>query len=131
MSKDDHCQRWQWCRERADQYSSAFSADHDWTIVFRFYAALHLTHGYLLTKGNLALDIKSHGDRKAAIKRCPELNNRFRAHYDDLRDLSEQVRYDPTFRAKPEDHKRAQDQLGVVESFLKSKLGLSKAPEDR
>ena len=115
-----YCKAWERNRNRARAYETSFQ-DNDpaWAIVFRFYAALHLTQGYLVTKSK-RFDAKSHGERKKAIKDSPELRGRFRESFEDLQDLSENVRYDPLFSPTVGDYKAAETYLGV--SKLKTHL---------
>jgi hypothetical protein len=117
-----HCRTWLKYRERASAYAQTFEADAAWTIVFRFYAALHLTQAYLLAKGIPRFEASSHAERDRAIRDATELTRRFSCDYRDLKNLSESVRYDPDFVATPNDHQNAQAWLGVVESIVKPKL---------
>jgi hypothetical protein len=119
---NSHCRSWRTCRLRAGEYQAAFSSDPAWTIVFRFYAALHLTDGYLRTKGHERFDANSHKRRWEAIEDSPELGVRFKKSYKGLKILSENVRYDPLYAAREADLQNAADHLSVVESFLRSKL---------
>jgi hypothetical protein len=104
-------------------YNTTFQQDDpSWTIVFQFYAAVHLTQSYLVSKNLPRFDAKNHQGRWEAIKGCSELPQRFRSNYRDLKDLSENVRYDPSFVPTSQNFTDALGQLGVVESFLKSKV---------
>ena len=55
---------------RADAYEQAFATDADWAIVLRFYAALHLTQAYLLTKAQ-RFHTEDHGGIGARDPRGP------------------------------------------------------------
>lgn len=73
-------------------------AEDGWGIVIRFYAGLQLINAYLLGKHNVRIDLSAaaHEDRKQAMARCPELRD-VPKNYRALKDLSEDVRYDPRF----------------------------------
>lgn len=95
----------------------------DWELVVRFYAALHLTQAYLLTKHH-RFEAKRHDERWRAIKDSPELakGNRFPVAYKWLQDVSEQVRYDAGFKPRAEDFFSAAKKQALVSSFLDAKL---------
>lgn len=82
---------------------------------------MHVTQGYLLTKDR-RFDAKRHDERWTAIRQSPELNAAFRHAYAQLKDVSEQVRYDPGFDARPEDLSNSVRNLGRVEAIVKPKL---------
>jgi hypothetical protein len=105
-------------------YAVAMPGD-PWEIVFVFYAAMNLAQAYLETKDGERFEAAAHWQRKKALKLCPELRPPFLRVYEDLRDLSEQVRYDPGYQSRPADHNAARDLLGKVESFIVSKLKTS------
>lgn len=109
-------------RDFADDLSSR-DPRTDWELVVCFYAALHLTQAYLLTKDQ-RFEAKRHDERRKAIKASPELTrgNRFPLAYRWLQDVSEQVRYDPGFRAQLTHFTAAHDKLSIVRSFLEGKL---------
>jgi uncharacterized protein (UPF0332 family) len=100
----------------------AFANDPTWSIVFRFYAAIHLMQAYLLAKGDARFDASSHMERLMAIKKCTELGRRFEEQYKDLKARSESVRYDPDYAPRAEDYKSSENCLSVIESFLIKKL---------
>src|SRR3990172_6737505 len=87
----------------------------DWELVVRFYAALHLTQAYLLTKRH-RFEAKRHKEREDAIRASPELTkgNRFPLAYKWLQDVSEQVRYDAGFKARAEDFASAVTKQAIV-----------------
>jgi hypothetical protein len=99
---------------------ASYAPSH-WEIVVRFYAALHLTQGYLVTK-DYRFHAGRHADRSAAIRRSPELREPFPRAYNRLRDLSEQVRYDPEFMARPQDFAAAARDLDSVRRIVLPKL---------
>ena len=93
-----------------------------WEIVVRFYAALHQTQAYLLTK-NHRFQAKRHDERWKAIRASPELaKGRFPSAYKWLQDVSEQVRYDAGFVARPKDFESAEQNQIIVHSVLDAKL---------
>lgn len=93
----------------------------DWSIVLRFYVALHVLQAYLITK-SLRFEAKRHGDRLRAIRDSPELCSNFEKAYRRLQDVSEQVRYDPGFMARETDVKQSDSDLQTVHSFLDAKI---------
>ena len=120
---DPHCEAWRRNRKRAGEYHAAFETDcPDWSIVLKFYAAMHLTQGYLASKSAVRFDAKSHAERERAIKESPELGRRFAQHYKALKALSENVRYEPEFQPRGQDFEAAESGLLTVESFLKNRL---------
>lgn len=122
-SAQAHRDRFIWEQSYAD--SLAVRAPSHWEIVVRFYAALHLTQGYLLTKGS-RFHARHHTERSLAIRSSPELRDPFSRAYHRLRDLSEQVRYDPTFMARAEDFSAAVRDLDAVRTALLPKLQRSR-----
>jgi hypothetical protein len=99
------------CYRKFEQYSAIARliedhgiSDEGWSIVIRFYAALHLVNAYLVEKTNVALnlDATAHEHRKKAMRNCPELRDAPKK-YRELKDLSELVRYSPTYNFVPAD----------------------------
>jgi hypothetical protein len=93
----------------------------DWAIVMRFYVALHTLQAYLITK-DVRFEAKRHGERLRAIRESPELRVHFEKAYRRLQDVSEQVRYDPGFKARPVDLQQSQSDLGTVHTLLDTKI---------
>jgi len=106
---------------RAAAYEQAFPNDPAWAVVLRFYAALHLTQAYLLTKAQ-RFHATDHGGMWRAIRAAPELRQDFRDAYSALRTASELVRYDPAFAASAQHLADATANLGVVDRVLTGKL---------
>ena len=96
-----------------------------WSIVVRFYSALHLVQAYLLTKGD-RFEAKRHQDRENAMREAPELSKGKAARcyqgYRMLKDLSEQVWYEPGFRPRREDFLSCLSNLEAVRSTVEPKL---------
>jgi len=84
--------------ELSKRIESTLSTDIDWASVALFYSAVHLMNSYLVNKANITFDPNdsNHQHRWQAFKNCPELNS-MREKYRELKDLSEQVRYDASF----------------------------------
>lgn len=87
----------------------------------RFYAALHLLQAYLLSKHH-RFEARRHNDRWKAIRDSPELKQNFHRAYRRLQDVSEQIRYEAGFVPRAEDYQNTRADLGVVRSFLTSKV---------
>lgn len=96
-------------------------APSHWEIVVRFYAALHLTQGYLVTK-DARFHARHHAERALAIRSSPELRESFSRAYHRLRNLSEQVRYDPEFEPRAVDFAASGRDLDAVRRLLFVKL---------
>ena len=125
----DHIERAEVNRNLADIFEADIEHHHGWSIVVRFYAALHLVDAYLSAKDK---DVQNHTDRHRAIRDFPELSQGrgigFRSTYKWLQDHSEQVRYDPGFQVLPEAVTTSKEKLERVFKFLLPKLQLG-APE--
>lgn len=108
--------------EAAEKTSKALPYS-PWVLVMRFYAALHITQAYLLTK-NERFEARRHHEREKAIRASPELNKtpKFRTAYRWLQDTSEQARYDPGLQIPESYFERSEEYLATVRSFLQSKV---------
>lgn len=97
--------------------------DSDWIIVLRFYAALHYLQAYLTTKDS-RFHAKRHDERDKAIKKSPELLRvrSFQNHYRMLRDVSEQVRYEPGFYAPSQLRNDSANWLATIRTALEGKI---------
>ncbi len=96
----------------------------DWPVVMRFYAALHWVDAYLVSK-SVPVAPGKHHERWQAIRSTPELSagrgRAVRLAYQRLQSLSEQVRYDPHFDARPQDRAGSQADLRTVRGYLEPK----------
>ena len=105
----------------ADEFEGLGLGARPWTVVVRFYAALHCTTAYLRTKYP-SFDPKRHEERAQLIRATAELsvgkNRRFHAAYQRLKDMSEQVRYDPGFHAGSSELSNARKDLDCVFKHL-------------
>jgi hypothetical protein len=106
---------------RADTYEQSFPSDPAWAIVLRFYAALHLTQAYLLTKA-AHFHAHDHGSRWRAIRSSPELRPNFRDAYSALYSASQNVRYVPVFLPTPQNLAESVANLRVVRGTLDGKI---------
>lgn len=111
------------CDEATANELCAKMSGNGWEIVIRFYSALHLTQAYMVTK-NIRFEASRHNERWQAINASPELTKgkRFPMAYGMLQSVSEQVRYDPGFIARPKHFQDARDNLRTVQSFLNAKV---------
>jgi hypothetical protein len=116
-----HFERYQHLKSFASRYEKQLTADLDWHCVILFYAALHLLDCYLSTKTNIGFAVDSHPLRNKAIGKCPELNA-MRVSYRGLQDLSEQVRYDPGFVFRSQDHQNCLKGFHKTVSVLEPKV---------
>lgn len=95
----------------------------EWEIVIRFYAALRLLDAYLAAKDIHAM---THSERSRLVASNKELSEgrgqRFKVAYKRLREVSEQVRYQGVFVATQQHLDACRIDLGLVISFLKTKL---------
>jgi hypothetical protein len=108
--------------ERDDHLAFTLGASaEDWLVVIRFYIALHTLQAYLITK-NVRFEAKRHGERLRAIRESPELRVHVEKAYRRLQDVSEQVRYDPGFRARPLDLQQSESDLRTVHLVLDAKI---------
>lgn len=105
---------------RAQEYAAAFPADPAWEIVFIFYGVLHLVQAYLLSKGG-RFTAENHGERDRAMRAATELRQA-PADYRKLKSLSEQVRYDPGFKPRPQDHVNAASLARQIAAIIRPKL---------
>ena len=94
-----------------------------WSVVVRFYAALHLMNAYLLDKKNETLNLKStaHDLRKKAMEACPELRDAPKK-YRDLKDLSENIRYNPEFAFAPHHREESISILAKIVAIVDPKI---------
>lgn len=100
-----------------------------WTIVLRFYSAMHRLEAYMLTKPS-RFQAKTHAERWRAITQSPELKKQFQIAYKRLHNTSEQVRYEAGFTPRPNDYENALRDLDVIGSFVNNKIesALARAP---
>lgn len=114
-------------RERHAQLSALAGKvellDPAWSCVVRFYASMHLITAYLIMKSNVRFDpaSESHHGRKAALDKCPELRHVAKAHRA-LKDLSEQIRYDPGYVYTAKNHTDSKKYLATVDSIVEPLL---------
>lgn len=120
-SVNQHCARWSELRSQASKYATSFPGKMSWSIVFQFYAALHLMQAHLLSKGAARFEVTNHHERKKAIDGSPELRS-CRAAYRDLKNLSEDTRYGASFVPTADNYKLAAQWLGQVEAIVRPKL---------
>jgi len=113
-------ERWKLHCEIANECATKLPSAADWEIVFRFYACVHLVEGYLHTKSPKFWSA-DHAKRRRRFTEAPEIRSA-EAAYTDLKDLSEQVRYDPGYRAPTEAFAHAKTWAAKVESVVKPKL---------
>jgi hypothetical protein len=118
-----HEKRWRVLRELADKHAISLAEHADWELVIRFYAGLHILQAYFCTK-DPRFQAARHDERIRAIDQSPELRKvaGFRVAYRMLQDMSEQVRYAPTFIVKDSDVQGARRNLGLLERTLEGKL---------
>jgi hypothetical protein len=105
----------------AQRIEAALPSDTNWVSVVMFYAAVHLMNAHLATKSNIFFDPQSHRDRDQAMRACPELRDS-PSEQRKLKDLSEQVRYDPGFVFQPTHLVRAKRSLGRITSIVEPKV---------
>lgn len=107
-------------RELSERLAALAPAAHAGSVVFAFYAALHLAQAYLLTKGERFV-AENHGARRVALKRAPELRAML-APYELLQARSESVRYDPRFEVTESISNESRQLLSRVEMVVRGKL---------
>jgi hypothetical protein len=119
----EHYNKFQHNIELAQRIQKSLPADSDWSCVVMFYAALHLITAYLAIKQNVSFDPSKsgHPDRKKAMERCPELRDS-PLRYRNLKDISEQVRYDPGFVFGKHHLELARGHLSKIASIVEPKL---------
>ena len=98
-------------------------AEEGWGVVLRFYAVLHLMNAFLVDKANIRLDLSAtaHEARKAAMARYPELRDAPKK-YRDMKDLSENVRYDPYFEIADSHRDESRRLLEKIVSIVDPKI---------
>jgi len=71
----------------ASELENQLPGDDGWSVVIRFYAALHLMNCYLVGKGIIHFEIASanHEDRRRIMERCPELRDAPKKYRDLIR----------------------------------------------
>lgn len=116
----DYYARWKLNIEHATSVSSAMPTAKDWEIVFRFYAMLHLVEGYQRTKHDRFWS-NDHAERRRNLKGSPEIKDARDAYFD-LQDLSEDVRYNPTYTPPHGAFEDAKKWVSKVESVVGPKL---------
>jgi hypothetical protein len=112
--------RWRLNVELADGCGESMPKAADWEIVFRFYAVVHLVDGYLRTK-EARFWPDSHAKRAQSLKAAPELA-KARAPYFDLKDMSEDVRYNAGYQPGAADFAKAKAWAKSVETVVAGKL---------
>jgi len=94
----------------------------DWEIVALFYMAVHKVGAYLALGPGGGTDVTTHTLRWRAIDAAPQLKKgNFRKHLRALQDLSEEVRYTPSFGADAGELELARDYFRTVGSMLDGK----------
>ena len=117
----DYCKRWRRNAGLARVCPTRFIDGREWTIVLCFYAAVHAVEGYMRTKPERFWS-EDHSERVKRIKLdAPEIKVVARL-YRDLQDLSESVRYQPTFEPREEDYANAKELLRKIEAMVKFQL---------
>jgi hypothetical protein len=119
----EHYSRFQHNVALAQRIIKTLPADSDWSCVVMFYAALHLITAYLAAKHNVSFDPteSGHPERKRAMEKCPELRDS-PLRYRHLKDISEQVRYDPGFVFGKHHLEQARGHLSKITSVVEPKL---------
>jgi len=119
----EHYARYQHNVELAQRILHSLPEDSDWTCVVLFYAALHLMTAYLAAKHNISFDPTESGhlERKKAMDRCPELRDS-PLRYRNLKDISEQVRYDPEFIFAKHHLQQVMGHLNKITAIVEPKL---------
>src|SRR5713101_7725754 len=109
--------------ELAQRIHQSLPEDADWSCVIMFYAALHLMTSYLAAKHNVSFDPTEGGhlERKKAMEKCPELRDS-PLRYRNLKDISEQVRYDPGFVFGKHHLEQARGHLNKITGMVEPKL---------
>ena len=109
--------------ELAQRILQSLPEDSDWSCVVMFYAALHLMTAYLVAKHNVSFDPmeSGHPERKRAMEKCPELRDS-PLRYRHLKDISEQVRYDPGFVFGKHHLEQARGHLNKITGIVEPKL---------
>jgi hypothetical protein len=108
----------------ADVLEKQPSIDDDgWGIVVRFYAALHLISSYLIDKGTVSFRLNDidHERRKIAMAKCPEFRDapgKYRA----LKELSEEIRYNPEFEIAAHHRDQAKKLLAKIIAIVDPKI---------
>ena len=119
----EHYDRARQNRDLAALYEARITERPEWTVVIRFYSALHFLDAYLVTKEKA---VENHGERKRAIRRLPELSSGpgsgFRRAYYWLQDRSEQVRYDAGYSPPDDLTTQSASKLQTVERVLDGKI---------
>lgn len=115
-----HLARFAGFRDLCERLQALAPPSSEGSVIFAFYAALHLAQAYLLTKGERFV-AENHGARRAALKRAPELRPML-ASYELLQARSESVRYDPRFVTTETDATEARQLVGRIEMVLRGKL---------
>src|SRR5437879_3756044 len=109
--------------ELAERILQSLPEDSDWSCVVMFYAALHLMTAYLAAKHKVSFDPteSGHPERKRAMEKCPELRDS-PLRYRNLKDVSEQVRYDPDFVFAAHHLEQARGHLNKITGIVEPKL---------
>ena len=108
----------------ADELEKQLSVDDDgWSVVVRFYAALHLISSYLIDKETVSfkLSATAHEGRKKAMAKCPELRDapgKYRA----LKELSEDIRYNPEFEIAAHHREQSKHLLAKIIAVVDPKI---------
>lgn len=107
----------------AGAMESQFPNHRGWCCVIRFYAALHLMNAYLVDKRSLGFDPESteHKARTHAMARCPELRDAPKS-YRNLKNLSEEVRYEVNYEYAHADREDAIAWLAKIAAIVEPKL---------
>lgn len=124
MKARQHYERSNLVDRAAEEFAVSGNVFPDWEIVLRFYRAVHLIEAYFAGKSPPVVNSQRHYDRLNKMRQLPELGGKrpFMTAYKALQDLSEQVRYDPQFRAGANDMERARASLRMVVSVLDAKV---------
>ncbi len=112
-----HLRRWGEHRASAERLFALDPPELAWGLVATSYASLHLVQAYLQTKGE-RFQADNPGARWRALRAAPELRALWNP-YNQLRAMSEEVRYAQLFEATPDDRDTALGALQRVESVLR------------
>ncbi|MEO8902204.1 MAG: hypothetical protein ABI627_11810 [Polyangiaceae bacterium] len=95
-------------------------AEDAWEIVLLFYSSLHMVEAYLRTKAP-RFHAEDHVGIGKAIAASPEIKH-MAGTYKALRELSQQVRYDPGFSVTDQHKANARKHTVTVDSAIRGKV---------
>lgn len=102
-------------------------------LTWLYQSVVLLLDGYLVEGKDFPNRPRDHEERRRAVEQCPELlpgskGLRFKNTYRDLKNLSEQFRYDPEYSFHQDHLRAAQEKQKLLNSILWSKYGVSETP---